>query len=74
MPAEERARLAPESQAAKPMHDIQMLVHSYVAKTTPAQRAVSTKASATKKAQKALEVAQRKSLSIQKSTDKEVLR
>ena len=75
MPAEERARLAPESQAApKPMHDIQMLVHSYVAKTTPAQRAASAKESTASKAQKALEVAHKKSLASQKAVDKEVLK
>ena len=75
MPAEERARLAPESQAApKPMHDIQMMVHSYVAKTTPAQRAASAKESTARKAQKALEVAHKKSLASQKAVDKEVLK
>ncbi len=75
MSAEQREQLAPESQAVpKPMHNIQLQIHSYVAKTTPAQRAASAKESAAKKAQKALAVAQKKSLSIQKSADKEVLR
>ena len=75
MSAEQREQLAPESQAVpKPMHNIQLQTHSYVAKTTPAQRAASAKESAAKKAQKALEVAHKKSLASQKAVDKEVLR
>ena len=76
MPAEERARLAPDAMQAapKPMHDIQMMVHSYVAKTTPEQRATAAKESAAKKVQKALEVAHKKSVALQKSADKEVLK
>ncbi len=76
MSPEERARLAPAPMMAAPkaMHPLTLQIHSYVPKTTAAERAASAKETLAKKAAKAIEVASKKAASLQKATDKELLR
>ena len=76
MTPEERARLAPQPMTAapKPIHPLTLQIHSYVPKTTAAERAASAKETAANKAAKAVEVANKKATALQKSVDKELLK